>query len=344
MPSHEHTLARAVTATEGIEVERRRWIDRHALAIRITHWINAVCLTALLMSGLQIFNAHPALYWGAKSHFDTPILEMKAVTAEALQSGEAAKSAQSLSAPAAPAAPAADQSGEDDDQDEDGGTDAAPAASKGVVTLWGRVFDTTGWLGFASGPDGELTERGFPSWITLPGAQDLATARRWHFFFAWLLVLNGLVYLAFGFASGHIRRDLWARLAEWRKIGPSIRDHVRLRFPRGDEARHYNILQKLTYLIVIFIVLPVMILAGMTMSPGLNARFPFLLTLFGGRQTARTVHFILAFGLVAFAFIHVAMVILSGFANNMRSMITGRYVIAAKTRDVHESKQTTASP
>lgn len=312
---------------EGTEIERRHWIYRHPLTVRTTHWINVVCLTALLMSGFQIFNAHPALYWGAKSHFDTPILEMKAVTAEALKSGAAAKSAQSLSAPAA-AAPSDDA--DDDDDDEEGY--AAP--SRGVVTLGGRVFDTTGWLGFTSGPDGQLTARGFPSWITLPGTQDLATARRWHFFFAWLLVLNGLVYLAFGFASGRIRAELWARRGEWRKIGPSIWEHIRLRFPKGEAARHYNILQKLTYLAIIFVVLPVMILAGMAMSPGLNARFPFLLTLFGGRQSARTIHFILAFGLVGFVFVHVAMVMLSGLANNMRSMITGRYVISSKQREL----------
>lgn len=123
---------------------------------------------------------------------------------------------------------------------------------------------------------------------------------------------------------------------EWRDIPHSIWQHIRLRFAKGDAARHYNVLQKLTYFAIVFIVLPIMILAGMTMSPGLNARFPFLLTLFGGRQTARTIHFILAFGLVAFAFIHVAMVILSGFFNNMRSMITGRYVIDSSKRALHE--------
>ena len=114
------------------------------------------------------------------------------------------------------------------------------------------------------------------------------------------------------------------------RYSASIWEHIRLRFPKGDDARHYNVPQKLTYLTVIFFVIPLMILTGMTMSPGLDARFPFLVTLFGGRQTARTIHFILAFGLVAFVFIHVALVILSGFANNIRSMITGRYVIASR--------------
>jgi thiosulfate reductase cytochrome b subunit len=317
-------------AEEGIAIERRHWIYRHALATRVTHWINALCLLILLLSGLQIFNAHPALYFGMKSDFEAPSLEMKATTAENIASGAALRSAQSLKRRAAANAKKRSEDEDDDDDESD------QPAYRGVVTAFGRVFDTTGWLGYAYGPDGQLAPRGFPSSLTLPGARDLATARRWHFTFAWFLVLNGVVYLAFAFATGHIRRDLWARAHEWRDIPHSIWQHVRLRFPKGDEARHYNVLQKLSYLAVIFIVIPVMILTGMTMSPGLDARFPFLVTLFGGRQTARTIHFILAFGLVAFAFIHIAMVILSGFANNVRSMITGRYVIASRQRELHE--------
>jgi thiosulfate reductase cytochrome b subunit len=305
---------------EGTGIEKRHAIYRHPVIIRVAHWINALCLAILLMSGLQIFNAHPALYWGSRSHFENPSLEIKAVTADALRTGAATQSAQSLRPQ--PETPQAT-----DNQDDDA------ASNVGVVTLGSHVFKTTGWLGYSTGPDGDASERAFPSWITLPGEQDLATGRRWHFTFAWLLVLNGLAYLVFTFASGHIR-DLWANASEWRDIPHSIWQHICLRFPKGEEARHYNVLQKLAYLAIIFIVLPVIILAGMTMSPGLDARFPFLLSLFGGRQSARTIHFILAFGLVGFAFIHVAMVILSGFFNNMRSMITGRYVISSQRRDV----------
>jgi thiosulfate reductase cytochrome b subunit len=319
---------------EGIAIERRHWIYRHALTTRVTHWINAFCLLVLLLSGLQIFNAHPALYFGMKSDFEAPSLEMKATTAENIASGAALRSAQSLVRRAtANAKKQSEEEGEDDDE----------PAYRGVVVAFGRIFDTTGWFGYAYGPDGQLAPRGFPSSVTLPGARDLATARRWHFTFAWLLALNGVVYLAFAFATGHIRRDLWASGREWRDIPHAIWEHVRLRFPEGNEARRYNVLQKLAYLSVLFIVIPVMVLTGMTMSPGLDARFPFLAPLFGGRQTARTIHFILAFGLVAFAFIHVAMVILSGFANNMRSMITGRYVIASKKREVHEPTRPASS-
>ncbi len=323
--------------SEGTEIERRHWIYRHPVAIRLTHWINAFCLAILLMSGLQIFNAHPALYWGSRSYFESPSLEIKAVTADALRSGAATQSGQSLkSEQPAPAGDKPEAGGKNESaQSDDGSGDEKQATPDvGVVTLGSHAFNTSGWLGYSVGPDGDAGERAFPSWITLPGAQDLATARRWHFTFAWLLVLNGLIYLIYSFVTGHVR-DLWARAREWRDIPHSIWQHIRLRFPKGDEARHYNVLQKVAYLAIIFVVLPVIILAGMTMSPGLNARFPFLLTLFGGRQSARTIHFILAFGLVAFTLIHVAMVILSGFVNNMRSMITGRYVIDSRQRDAH---------
>jgi thiosulfate reductase cytochrome b subunit len=314
---------------EGIVIERRRWISRHALTTRVTHWISALCLLILLLSGLQIFNAHPALYIGMASDFEAPILEMKTTTAENIASGAALRSAQSLTRWAA-MAKSKQQPVDEDDHESD------QPAYRGALVAFGRVFDTTGWLGYSYGSDGQLATRGFPSAVTLPGKKDLATGRRWHFTFAWLLVLNGLVYLAFAFASGHVRRGLWVSARELRDIPHSIWEHICLRFPKGDEARRYNVLQKLTYLAIIFIVLPVMVLTGMTMSPGLDARFHFLAPLFGGRQTARTIHFILAFGLVAFAFIHIALVILSGFANNMRSMITGRYVITSKQRELHE--------
>jgi thiosulfate reductase cytochrome b subunit len=317
---------------EGISIERRHWIYRHTLTTRVTHWINALCLLILLLSGLQIFNAHPALYVGMKSDFEAPILEMKTTTAENIASGAALRSAQSLTRWAA-VAKSKEQSENTADEDD---SESDQPAYRGAVTVFGRLFDTTGWLGYAYGPDGQLAFRGFPSAVTLPGKKDLATGRRWHFTFAWLLVLNGLVYLAFAIATGHIRRDLWASAPEWRDIPHEIWQHMRLRFPKGDEARRYNVLQKLAYLTIIFIVIPVMVLTGMTMSPGLDALFPFLAPMFGGRQTARTIHFIFAFGLVAFVFIHVALVILSGFANNMRSMITGRYVIASRERELHE--------
>ncbi|MBZ6078215.1 cytochrome b/b6 domain-containing protein [Microvirga puerhi] len=265
-------------------IGRHTLIRRHSLMVRVTHWINAVCLLILLMSGLQIFNAHPALYWGQASAFDHPILALTA-------------------------------------------TDGGEAGNRGVTEIFGHTFDTTGILGASLGSGAELQRRGFPSWLTLPSYQDLATGRRWHFFFAWLLVLNGTVYFLYGVVSGHLRRDLLPTGRQLRAIGHTIREHLLLRFPRGDEARRYNVLQKLAYLAVALVLLPLAVLTGLTMSPGMDAAVPELLSFFGGRQSARTIHFLAASGLVLFVAVHVAMVLLSGAWNNLRSMITGSYLL-----------------
>jgi thiosulfate reductase cytochrome b subunit len=195
----------------------------------------------------------------------------------------------------------------------------------GLTTIFGHTFHTTGVLGASRGDDGTLEERGFPPWATLPSEQDLAMGRRWHFFFAWILVFNGLLYFANLILSRHIR-DLWPSLTDLRAIPHAIVEHIRLRFPSGDEALRYNVLQKLAYLSVV-IAFPILILAGLTMSPAVNAAFPWLLTLFHGRQAARAVHFLLAAYLVLFVIVHLVMVVLSGPINNLRSMITGRYRI-----------------
>ena len=205
------------------------------------------------------------------------------------------------------------------------GRDENGEAISGLTTIFGHTFHTTGVLGASRGDDSELEERGFPAWATLPSSQDLAMGRRWHFFFAWILVLNGLLYFANLVVGRHIR-DLWPNLADLRAIPHAIIEHIRLRFPSGDEALRYNVLQKLAYLSVV-IAFPILILAGLTMSPAVNAAFPWLLTLFHGRQAARAVHFMLAAYLVLFLIVHLVMVVLSGPINNMRSMITGRYRI-----------------
>jgi thiosulfate reductase cytochrome b subunit len=231
-------------------------IRRHSATTRITHWINALCLGLLFVSGLQIFNAHPALYWGDISTFDNPLAAL----------GE------------------------------------------------------------------------FPSWATIPSYQDLAGGRRWHFFFAWLLVINGTIYVLASLVSRHLGRDLIPTRAELRHVGHSIGEHIRLRFPKGEEARRYNVIQQVSYLVVIFGLLPLVIVTGLCMSPQLNADFPWLPALFGGRQSARTLHFIAAFSLFAFFIVHVVMVVISGFWNNIWSMITGRYAIEVGERDADTSK------
>lgn len=260
-------------------------IRRHGVTVRLSHWLNVLCLTVLLFSGLQIFNAHPALYWGQYGADNDPSI----LSIEAAADGDVAK---------------------------------------GLTRIGSLSFDTTGVLG-VSDVDGEQTARGFPAWSTLPSYQDLATGRRWHFFFAWLFVINGLIYMAYGLSSRHFRRDLLPKAEELTPahLGREILDHARLRFPKGERARHYNALQKLTYLLVIFLLLPLMIATGLTMSPGFDAFAPWLLDVFGGRQSARAIHFVTASALTAFVVIHVGMVLVSGVFNNMRSMITGRYAI-----------------
>jgi thiosulfate reductase cytochrome b subunit len=262
---------------------KREIVYRHSSTVRVTHWINALVLLVLLMSGLQIFNAHPALYLGQKSDFDNPILAMEAVRTE------------------------------------DG--------VKGVTTLLGYDFNTTGVFGLGGNEAEGYQERGFPWWATLPGHRNLSMGRRWHFFFAWLFLFNGVAYLLWSLGSGHLRRDLAPSGKQLKQIGTSIREHIRLKFPRGEEAKRYNVLQKLSYLAVILILLPLMLLTGLGMSPGMDAAFPFLVDMFGGRQSARTIHFISASLIVIFVAVHIIMVLISGFWNNLRSMITGRYVI-----------------
>jgi thiosulfate reductase cytochrome b subunit len=267
----------------GTATRPPRIIYRHSLLVRLTHWVNALCFAFLLMSGLQIFNAHPALYWGNASTFDRPFLSLAAV------------------------------------QNDNGDI-------RGVTTFLGHSVTTTGVLGASRDETGEIAARGFPSWITIPSYQDLATGRRWHFFFAWILALNGLVYVANLLVKRRLTRDFLPSLKELQTIPRSVLEHARLHFPKGDEALHYNVLQKLAYLSVI-IALPVLVLAGLTMSPGIDSAFPWLLDIFGGRQSARAVHFIAASYLVLFLLIHVVMVLVSGVFNNMRSMISGRYQI-----------------
>jgi thiosulfate reductase cytochrome b subunit len=262
--------------------------QRHAWPIRLMHWINVLAFILLLPSGLQIFNAHPALNWGKSSYNGRPpVLQMYA----------------SVDAHGKPI---------------------------GVTRILGHDFNTTGLLGLSAGMEGQQTERGFPSWMTVPSQQWLAMARRWHFFFAWVLVINGLAYITYTMASRHLVRDLMPTRDDWLSIGQSIKDHLLLRHAHGEAAKHYNILQKLAYLSVVFLLFPLLILMGCAMSPGLDALFPGWIDVFGGRQSARTIHFVVAWMLVGFVFIHLFEVVITGFWNNLRSMISGRYRIAAK--------------
>ena len=204
---------------------------------------------------------------------------------------------------------------------------ANDGSSRGRLSVLGAGFDATGFLGVSKGSDGQMGERAFPGWLTLPAELDLGAGRRWHFFFAWVFAMNGALYMTQGLLSRRLPREMLPTRAQLKHIAGAIWDHVRLRFPHGEEARRYNVLQKLAYLPVVFGLLPLMILTGLTMSPAIDARLPFLTVLLGGRQSARTLHFLSASGLVLFAIVHVLMVLAAGPINELRSMITGWFVI-----------------
>lgn len=207
------------------------------------------------------------------------------------------------------------------------------AGDRGYVEFGGYRVTTTGVLGIWKNEEGVTKRRAFPYWATIPSGYDLEIGRRWHFFFAWIFGLGIAFFMLRGLTNGHIRRDLLPKKAELapRHIWHDIKEHARLRFPTGAAAINYNILQKLAYNGVIFVLIPLMILTGLTMSPAMNAAWPWLLDIFGGRQSARSIHFISAFLLVLFFLVHMVMVVLAGPVNEIRSMITGKYRLPGKT-------------
>lgn len=182
---------------------------------------------------------------------------------------------------------------------------------------------------------GETGYFGAPAAFTLPMEPNFdhsGWGRGMHFFFAWTLVINGLVYLLSGLFNGHFRRKFLPAREQLtpRHVLHEIGEHLRLRAPQGEAARHYNVLQKITYLVVVFLLVPLMLLTGLTMSPAVTAAVPELLTVFGGRQSARTLHFIAANLLVLFLLVHIVQVLVAGVMNEMRSMISGKFVIDAR--------------
>jgi thiosulfate reductase cytochrome b subunit len=200
-------------------------------------------------------------------------------------------------------------------------------ATTGFLQVGDWRIDTTGVLGRWRDADGIERTRAFPYWATIPSGYNLALARRWHLGFAWVLVLAGLAYWLWSFGNRHVQRDLAPTRSELSPahIWHDIKEHARLRFPTGEAALRYNILQKLSYLGVLFGLLPLIVLTGLTMSPGMDAAWPWLVDLFGGRQSARSIHFIAATLIVLFIVVHLAMVVLAGPYNEIRSMITGKF-------------------
>lgn len=223
-------------------------VKRHRFATRVWHWVNALAVVVMLMSGMMISNAHAMLYWGEfGANFDQP------------------------------------------------------------------------WLRLPT----------FPGWATIPSSYNLAVGRMWHLAFAWILAVGLLVYLVISLFNRHIVRDLRLRASELapRHLLADIVHHIKLQFPTGAAALKYNTLQKITYIGVIFVLLPLLILTGMTLSPGLAPVTAWFVDLVGGRQTARSIHFLAATGIALFIVVHLVLVVLAGPYNEVRSMITGKFRI-----------------
>lgn len=217
-------------------------IKRHALSTRLWHWVNAISVIILFMSGLNISNGHRRLYWG----------------------------------------------------------DAGFAPNEA-------------WL--------EVVR--FPGWSTIPGYYSLAIARDYHVIFALVFGFSLLAFMIAALINRHMQRDIFASRKEWspRNIWVDVIEHLKFNFEHGDSK--YNILQKIAYSSVILGLLPLMIITGMVMSPGMEAAWPFLTELLGGRQSARSLHFLAAWGLCGFFFLHIALVLVSGPVRQIRDMITG---------------------
>lgn len=177
---------------------------------------------------------------------------------------------------------------------------------------------------------GETGGVGAPSLIDLPIPFKIGYSgwgRYLHFPSAWVSVAAGLVYLFAGLYTRHFSRNLLPAKADltWEQVKRSVLIDLHLKRPTGEESRTYNVLQRLAYLVVVFILFPLIILSGLAMSPAIASVVPALRSSFGGQQSARTIHFFVASFLVLFLFVHVVMVCLAGFTSRTWAMITGRY-------------------
>lgn len=257
--------------------QKHRFV-RHRLTTRLWHWVNALCLLVLLMSGLMIFNAHPRLYWGEYGANDD-------------YAWAAVGSSQTM----------------------------------GYVRLGETGIETTGFIGNWRDSNGKVQTWAFPGWATIPSYYSLAEGRRWHFFFAWIFSIGLTLFMIASLLNRHVQQDLHIRRSEWHpsRIWADIRNHFRLRFHEPDSINIYNILQKFSYSGVIFILLPLMIFTGLAMSPAMDANWPWLTDIFGGRQSARSIHFIGMFLMVLFFIVHMALLLLSGPFKQTWGMITG---------------------
>ena len=264
-----------MTATPG------KPVYRHGIVARTTHWLWALAMLVLVMSGLQIFNAAPYLDASDKSN---PARRVLAFDAQRVA-----------------------------------GTDV------GYTIVFGHALRTTHLFGFTDDGMGEEGPRAFPAWLTLPGAQDLADGRRWHLLFAWALFVALVGYLISAAVRGTLR-ELVLRPSDLPKLLPMQLYYLRL---CKDPPPHgtYNPLQKAAYTVVLFVLFPLVVITGLALSPGVDAAAPWLTALFGGRQFARTWHFTVMALLLGYFATHLVLVVTTGMWNNVRSMVTGWYVL-----------------
>jgi len=201
------------------------------------------------------------------------------------------------------------------------GNDLTPALMELPVS---RNYRHGGWeLSTASFPDGGPAASVIRTYDIL---NENSWARSLHFLAAWFLLVTGLIYLLAGIVSGHLRRDLLPRRGELTvaNLREDVSAHLRSRVPLAPGGSPYGLLQKCTYCAVVFVGLPLMVWTGLAMSPAINAAYPFLSGVFGGTQSARTVHFFTFVALMLFLLVHLAMVSLSGFRRQMRAMTLGK--------------------
>ena len=198
---------------------------------------------------------------------------------------------------------------------------------QGTTTIFGHTFHTTGLLGYTDDGMGGRTDRAFPGWLTIPAYQSLADGRRWHLFFAWIMIVCGIAYVAAGLIRGDVQQ-LILRKEDLPKILPMQLYYFRLRKEAPPHGK-YNPLQKTAYTLVIFVMGPLLVLTGLALSPGFDAWFAPFTSLFGGRQFARLWHFAFMLFLTGFLFVHLTLVSTTGIFNHIRSMITGWYKLGA---------------
>lgn len=257
-------------ATHLDEVERPQ---RHRLWVRLTHWLLALAVLTLIVSGITILMAHPRFYWGnGGNELMPPLFEV-------------------------------------------------PLGPNGRGAQWSTPVDFFDRPANSQSSHAQNASVQSASRLSEPWNAN-AWARSLHFLAAWVFVAGLGLYLLLGIVTGHARRNLLPRRGDG-SIWQDVRAHLTWPMAAAGRGSPYSVLQKLAYVVVAFVALPLMFLTGITMSPAIAAQYPWLLDLFGGLQSARTVHFLSFVILLMFVCVHLAMVALTGWRRQLRGMIWG---------------------